>query len=398
MALEGRLGYTCEESTLTWPVQSDTTSPASFEKALSKLSTQINSANLALDTTRSRARRSKALWTLYTTLGYLMFMIVEVLVIKPHNWSWPQYAGVIGIPLLVYGVRQLIALFFDWRIGRQQSYVDSLQKQRETKIADLKKATKYDSTQELLQKYGGAPPKQKEAKDLKQGTKRKVAQPQSPPQRTGLPPPPTANIPGRAPPQITPQRPELRPMPDTETPISPQMLSQRPVAFSPDEPDFAPNAFNIPPPTAPPAYEAGPSFLNRLLDILIGEDETAAKNRMALICSNCRLVNGQAPPGIRTPEELGKWRCSGCGAWSGVENEAVIAVSQATQQATIDPNEDWEKVPSKSDDEEVMDQEADPEVDSPTPGTTGRDVGDNSSVSRRVTRSVRAEEPLEALE
>jgi endoplasmic reticulum junction formation protein lunapark len=327
-----------------------------------------------------------------------MFMIVEVLAIKPHNWSWPQYAGVIGIPLVVYGVRQLITLFFDWRIGRQQAHVDGLQKQRETKIADLKKATKYDSTQELLQKYGGAPPKPKEAKDSQQGTKRKIAQPQSPPQRTGLPPPPTANIAGRAPPQITPQRPELRPRPDTETPISPQMLSQSPLAFSPDEPGFAPNAFNIPPPTAPPTYEAGPSFLNRLLDLLIGEDEAAAKNRMALICSNCRLVNGQAPPGIRTPEELGKWRCSGCGAWNGIENEATTAVKQIAQQPNVDPNEDWEKVPSKSDDEDVTSHDAALEVESPTPGATGRDGGDSSSVSRRVTRSVRADEPLEALE
>ena len=45
-------------------------------------------------------------------------------------------------------------LFFDWRASRQQSYLEDLQQQRETKIAELKKATKYDSTQELIQKYG----------------------------------------------------------------------------------------------------------------------------------------------------------------------------------------------------------------------------------------------------
>lgn len=324
-------------------------------------------------------------------------MLVAVLVIGPHNWSWSHYAGAIGTPLVVYSIRQLISLFFDWRAGRQQTYLEGLQKQRETKIADLKKATKYDSTQELLQKYGGGPPKQKETKNPQQGTKRKVAQPQNQPQRTGLPPPPTANIPGRAPnPQITPQRPDLRPRPDGETPISPQMLSQSPVAFSPDEPGFAPNAFNMPPPTAPATYEAGPSFLNRILDILIGEDESAAKNRIALICSNCRLVNGQAPPGIRTPEELGKWRCSSCGSWNGVENEATKVMKEVTQQANVDPSDEWEKVP-KSDDEEGMSPETELQLDSPTPGTTGLDGGDSSGVSRRVTRSVHMDEPLKAL-
>lgn len=48
---------------------------------------------------------------------------------------------------------------------------------------------------------------------------------------------------------------------------------------------------------------------------------------MALICSECRLVNGQAPPGVRTLEDVGRWRCGGCGAWNGKEKakEDVVA-------------------------------------------------------------------------
>ncbi len=52
---------------------------------------------------------------------------------------------------------------------------------------------------------------------------------------------------------------------------------------------------------------------------MLGEDETLAKNRFALICAYCRLINGQAPPGIRTLEDIGRWRCGSCGAWNGVE-------------------------------------------------------------------------------
>lgn len=68
------------------------------------------------------------------------------------------------------------------------------------------------------------------------------------------------------------------------------------------------------------------------MDVLLGEDETLPKNRMALICKHCRLVNGQAPPGIKRPEDLGKWRCSGCGGWNGEENEGERLVAEMTKR------------------------------------------------------------------
>lgn len=57
------------------------------------------------------------------------------------------------------------------------------------------------------------------------------------------------------------------------------------------------------------------------------------RNRMAMICGSCRLVNGQAPPGIKTPEELGRWRCGSCGAWNGVESETTKMLSSLRQRA-----------------------------------------------------------------
>ncbi len=38
-------------------------------------------------------------------------------------------------------------------------------------------------------------------------------------------------------------------------------------------------------------------------------------------------MNGQAPPGIITLEELGRWRCGGCGAWNGEESAAKKALA-----------------------------------------------------------------------
>ena len=322
--------------------QSDNSSPASFERALAKLSTQLTAANLSLDNSRSRARRIKALWTLYTALAYVISAAVLVLVLGPQNWHLPHYVGLVGAPILIYGVRTLLALFFDWQIGRKQAHVEDLQKQRETKINELKKATKYDSTQELLQKYGAAP-KQTPAK-AQQGTKRKIVSPQDQPQRTGLPPPPTANIvrPGGITPN-TPPRPNVPDIP--RSPQYPHSLTTSPVNVSPEEPGFAPNAFTsgLPPPRS--SYDKPSNWYDRILDVILGDDETLAKNRLALICSKCRLVNGQAPPGVQTLEQVGIWRCSSCGATNGVENGAKKMVKEMTENtgsSRKDTDRDWQ--------------------------------------------------------
>lgn len=54
---------------------------------------------------------------------------------------------------------------------------------------------------------------------------------------------------------------------------------------------------------------------------------------MAMICGSCRLVNGQAPPGIKTLEELGRWRCGSCGAWNGEESETTKILSTLRQNS-----------------------------------------------------------------
>lgn len=231
----------------------------------------------------------------------------------------------------IYAVRAAASKYFEYRISKSQRYLDDLQKQRDETIEKLKVATKYNSTQQLLEKYAGESPTPQRAnksgdEKRKSEAKRKPANVPPPVQRTGLAPPPTANIPRPTPPQS----PQPAPSPDSQHPPSPYAGTplQQPAANTPqpqsppqppftfDEPGFAPNAF----PSAPQYVEQS-HWYDRLLDVLLGEDETQPKNRIALICSTCRLVNGQAPPGIKTLEELGRWRCGSCGSWNGEESE-----------------------------------------------------------------------------
>lgn len=230
--------------------------------------------------------------------------------------------------MLLYGVRKIIGAVFGWQISRQQAHVDRLQKQRDVKIDELKKATKFDSTQQLLKKYGAPTPslKQDEKKDTK---KQKTTQ--QPVQRTGIPPPPTANI----------QRPPAYQQITQAVPRTP-VRSSIPQEIEPEPPGFAPNAF-LQPSSGPAAYERTPNWYDRILDVMLGEDENLAKNRLALLCENCRLVNGQAPPGVKTLEEVGRWRCSGCGAWNGVESRSSRAVlPRAEMMSPRTPDDPYE--------------------------------------------------------
>src|SRR6201999_441738 len=98
-----------------------------------------------------------------------------------------------------------------------------------------------------------------------------------------------------------------------------QLVANSPADMTPDSPGFAPNALPQIPPSTSTTYEQTPHWYDRILDVLLGEDETVTKNRLVLLCSRSRLVNGQALPRLRALEELVRWRSSGSGAWNGIE-------------------------------------------------------------------------------
>ena len=155
----------------------------------------------------------------------------------------------------IYGVRLSINTYFNYRLSNTQGHLNDLGRQREETIEKLKAATKYNSTQQLLEKYGGAAPK---PSSQQQAGKRKASEPKRlPPSqggRTGIAPPATANIPGRQ------QAAAPRGSTNGSRPQTPQRLDSRTqrrgTEMSTSE-EFAPNAFSdsVPPaPTAPAMY------------------------------------------------------------------------------------------------------------------------------------------------
>ena len=225
----------------------------------------------------------------------------------------------------VYAVRLVLSAYYEFRISSLQDRLENLQKQRDQTVAKLKEATKYDTTLQLLEKYGGGATKSKPPPGAARKAPKESSGPKQQRKTTGFVPPPTANIPSRRAPSSAPGTPD-RSAPFSPPPNPPHTAGPHTSNWQPPEAsmgpnaEFAPNAFN-----APPQYmmeSSGPSWYDRLMDVLLGEDETHPKNRLVLICQNCRLVNGQAPPGIKTLQEVGKWRCSSCGTMNG--NDPVM--------------------------------------------------------------------------
>ncbi|OAQ97492.1 hypothetical protein LLEC1_04140 [Akanthomyces lecanii] len=306
-----------------WPWGNDDTSPASFEKTLSALSSKIASTQTTLDRTRARARRVKVLLVLYLGFAYLAYAVVQLVVVKYWNMGALEWVGMAMGPVLITLTRKLVGAYLNFRTEILGRRLKDQQEERTKTIQKLKDATRYDSTMELIEKYGGGKKNEAPRSDGKRkGGDKQSQQPDArngATERTRLPPPPTANIKPRT----------AEPPASGPSPPGPNSLEAGA--------EFAPNAFTHHPPpplrdqqSAP--YATGPAdshWYDRIFDVLLGEDETLPKNRIVLLCQSCRLINGQAPPGTRNLAELGVWRCMGCHAMNGTVDEAKRIVDEA---------------------------------------------------------------------
>ncbi|PTB44896.1 hypothetical protein M441DRAFT_23214 [Trichoderma asperellum CBS 433.97] len=309
-----------------WPWKRSDPSPASFEKALSSLSKKIATTQSRLEWTRLRFRKIKVLGTLYTSFAYLVAVIVLLLVVGYTNLGPMDWTGMAGGPVFIYTTRVVITSYYTFRIENLEAKLKALQEERQDTIQKLKEATKYESTLELLEKYGGA-----EGKDGKPQIKIKEEAPQQQqqqqtgftlPERTHIAPPATANIPRRdlSPASFASSRPVTPLTQSVTSNDEPSAIGQH--LLRPQSAQSQHHSF------PPPQAAAEPHWYDRIFDVLLGEDETAAKNRIVLICQVCRLVNGQAPPGTKSLSELGMWKCMACGSRNGEMDEGKRIVRE----------------------------------------------------------------------
>ncbi|ANB13663.1 hypothetical protein AWJ20_4605 [Sugiyamaella lignohabitans] len=70
-------------------------------------------------------------------------------------------------------------------------------------------------------------------------------------------------------------------------------------------------------PTRPPYTPYEPKWYDRILDLLVGEDEQSPNSRYALICQNCRMHNGLCQFGEKP--QFVVYYCPHCGMQNGEE-------------------------------------------------------------------------------
>ncbi|KAL7270374.1 hypothetical protein RUND412_006924 [Rhizina undulata] len=327
-----------------WPFgRGDANSPDGFERILAKLASQISNQSAKLARLRQSSRRYQGLWTLWTVFAYTVCVLILFFVVGMNELGPQEYGGIFGGPVVIWGVRRLLDFHYERRISSIESTLHDLQTQQRDTIEKLKAATKFSTTQSLIEKYGGG------GAAVTSG----VSTPRGP----GGPGAPGSMERKRLP-QQSPNQP-MRPRPDGPVPTTPQqiqaqlaqqqLLAQQragipPQAGSPQMPgpvlqpqgpaphhQRPPPILNIQPSSQQllQPEEASPKWYDRILDLIVGEDETSAKNRYALICRQCRMVNGLAPPGIRSLDEMEGWGCARCLAWNGSERRAPSSAPSA---------------------------------------------------------------------
>ncbi len=247
----------------------------------------------------------------------------------------------------IYLLRRLIAKYYNWRLSRQGEEVYAYREQnletiltlQRSKVEELKAKTQFYSTQSLLDRFDpdSAPSSPKVStptmarKSLGGGQRLSPGTPRIPyPQHL-----------------LSPEQ-RLRQKESVQSLRARHSLGREDVDRESLETSFTQTVGDVG--TVPTILDAGrvslspatthplpqiaqraPTFLDRVLELIIGEDETSPAHRYALICQKCFSHNGLAPAGTNDVDAARiKYACPCCGFVNGVDKERSDNISGET--------------------------------------------------------------------
>lgn len=268
--------------------------PEAYERELTALNKEINS--VLVQKRRIKQQRRLVIVRVESTLiiVYLLIMYYNYLTAPAtvgknfiqrfvRSQSRYQLLFYVVVPVVGYLLVQAIYGLYTFLYKKKEKQLDTLQKKLKKKIEDLKKITNFETTNNLLNKYGtlvgatstGVVNSATEAKNRKK----------SPPK-----------------------------------PTKAGVEQKKPV-----------NSLPVDPKQAPPNPQAAPqtrAVSDRLLDILIGsENNELVEDRYALICRNCYTHNGLAPPGSKDPFSV-VYLCPRCGFLNGEKTSIEKSIKE----------------------------------------------------------------------
>eukprot|EP01112_Ceratiomyxa_fruticulosa_P009425 TRINITY_DN2453_c0_g1_i1.p1 TRINITY_DN2453_c0_g1~~TRINITY_DN2453_c0_g1_i1.p1 ORF type:complete len:318 (-),score=92.99 TRINITY_DN2453_c0_g1_i1:86-1039(-) len=263
-----------------------------FEKELEKIDSEI---------TLIEIRRMKSPITQKKILGSIFYyaLIIELLFIiwyyfhqKPTSLQLQvlHFLPLILIPVLFYLLRWSLQKYYKQRAAKDNMKLNQLKTLLKLRLEERKKATAFDSTQNLLKKYG-------KVLDESENSPKKEA-PNVVPANNNLV---HRNVPNTPQPHPAANNKDK----EKETPQNSASKQYPPTPHNTPYKDtnITPQAYQkFAPPNSPPK-----GMVERFVDYLLS---TGPKYGFALICGICKHHNGFAPPG----EEDMQFKCRVCGA------------------------------------------------------------------------------------
>lgn len=272
-------------------------------------------------------------------------------------------------------------------------YISALRSQQQEKIEDLKQATNFYSTKALLERFDSnfeKTGKEKEKEKEKEKTARRKGRPdQQPPQDQD-----TKGLEINAQPEnnaiaapdfeFAPNLPSLQPSPD------PHLQQQHPHAHPHAHSDLLPQPLPLPlqPMQLGPVYNANyqPTWYDKILDIIVGEDEYSPKSRYALICENCRRHNGLAQPGELPMHVV--YICPQCGFRNGQEKKKKRATTddKSKEKGPEKEKHIFKQLETDSESDLDRDDGEQPETAPPPPSKRASKPANRASRAKRLSR------------
>lgn len=264
-----------------------------YEQELPRLASEIQKYRTKLISVTARHRRWRALSILLQLGAYLFILSYYFLVVtKPYLNAW-QLGHVFSGPLVIYLLHTTLSRGLLWREARIKSSLQRLIVRRQQLVDAYKKQINFDLIQRLIDDPPSDPNPIKGTGDSKSTAKSPHLQQHQPSAAPAPNKTKTSGVaaPGNPPPQISASH------------------------NGPSKPRAVENNSAANPLPALPVYHT--SWVDRVMDLVLGENEQGPNNRYALICSKCRVHNGLAPYG-KSADEVGYF-CPVCHTFNGSE-------------------------------------------------------------------------------
>ncbi|UOH81679.1 hypothetical protein LQV05_004358 [Cryptococcus neoformans] len=280
-------------------------SPPDYETLLSRLATDIAEAKTNLSEIRLRERRIALLVYLYGFAGWALWVglwWVQGLGIIGATQDelfgrMIGLAGMLGGPVIIYLFNRLVHFYFSRQRVHEEKHLRELLTEQRKHLEEIKKATNYDSTRKLIERYddstsnlgptvGGG---------LKTPQKPGRVTPNSSPKVVG--PGGTPRAPGH-----------LIGAGGTPGPLRSETPLPVPVGISPEQATALQMQMGAIQPMLPTPEK---KWYDRLADSILGDDPSqATQNKYALVCEKCFRHNGLV--GGKYEWERMQWICPKC--------------------------------------------------------------------------------------